>query len=165
MIDFAEVPLLAATLIAMGVSLILMILIPVLPGQFLIWLAALVYGILSGWEDLGGSTFFWLTLLMIVAAIIDFIAGWIGARKGGASWPGIAIGLGLGFLGLIIFNAIGAIAGVLIGIVGYEYYIRDEEWRDAWRAGMGYLGGLLVSLAIRFVISIGMVIIFFTKVT
>jgi len=165
MIDFAETPLLAATLIAMGVSLLLMVVIPILPGQFLIWLAALVYGILSDWQTLGGSTFLTLTLLMILAAAIDFVAGWLGARKGGASWPGIAIGLGLGLVGLIIFNALGAILGVLIGIIGYEYYGQKQEWSQAWRAGLGYLSGLLVSLVIRFAISIVMVVIFFNKVT
>lgn len=159
MIDAANTPLFTGTLIAMGVSLILMVVIPVLPGQFLIWLAALIYGLLTGWETLSGGAFFVLTALMVLAAGIDLVAGWMGAKRGGASWPAIAVGLVLGLGGLIIFNAIGAIIGVLLGITGYEYY-QNRDWPQSWRAGVGYLGGLLVSLAIRFVISLVMVGIF-----
>lgn len=163
MIDLAEIPLLTATLLAMGLSLILMIVIPVLPGQFFIWLAALVFGWLTEWEFLNVRMFILLTLLMLLAAGIDLVAGWLGARKGGASWPAIAVGFVLGLIGLIIFNAIGAIIGIVAGIVGYEYS-QYQDWPRAWKAGGGYLGGMLISLITRFVISLAMVALFVWQV-
>jgi len=163
MIDLANTSLLTGTLIAMGLSLILMVVVPILPGQFIIWLAALIYGFASGWETLSGGVFFVLTILMVVAAIIDLIAGWIEASTGGASWPAIVLGLVLGLVGLVVFNAIGAIVGSIVGIVGYEYYL-DGNWGRSWKAATGYLGGMLVSLVVRFLISVAMVAIFVWQV-
>jgi uncharacterized protein YqgC (DUF456 family) len=164
MLDFANSLLITATLIAMGLSLILMIVIPVLPGQFLIWLAAVVFGWLAGWEVLGWTTFAILTALMLIGAGIDWVAGWVGARKGGASWPAIAIGLVLGLIGLIIFNAFGAVIGVIIGIAGYEYY-RSRDWQRVRNAAGGYLLGQVVSLVARLALSITMVLIFVGRVS
>jgi uncharacterized protein YqgC (DUF456 family) len=150
-------------LIAMGISLVFMIIIPILPGQFLIWLEALIFGILGGWEVMGGGTFAILTVLMILAAIIDGVAGWWGARRGGASWQAIVAGLIVGFIGLIFFNAIGAILGVLLGIGGYEYW-QHKDGSQAWKAAVGYLTGLLVSLVVRVGAAILMIFVFAQKV-
>lgn len=162
--DFASGTLLTMALVAMGVSLILMVVIPVLPGQVIIWLAALLYGVATGWETFSVGAFIWLSLIMLAATIIDAIAGWIGAKKGGASWLGITIGLILGFIGFIFFNALGALGGTILGIMGYEYY-QYQNWRFAWQAARGYLLGTLASLVIRFVMSVGMVALFFWQTT
>lgn len=151
------------TMLVMVVSLGLMLIIPVLPGQFIIWLAALIYGLMGGWESMGGGVFALLTVGMIAAAAIDFAAGWVGAQRGGASRQAIIIGLVAGLVGLIVFNAFGALIGVLGGIVGYEYS-RDKDLQRALKAGGGYLLGLLVSLIIRFLIAVGMVFAFASAV-
>ena len=163
MAQVAADPALWITLIVMGLSLILMIVIPILPGQFIIWLAALSFGLVAGWPRLGWGTFLLLTGLMLIAALIDEIAGWLGAKTGGASWPGIAIGFLLGLVGLLLFNAFGALAGAALGIAGYEYH-RQKDWRSAFKAAGGYLGGLLLSLAVRFGIGVVMVLIFAWRV-
>ena len=149
----------ATTLLVMGISLILMVVIPVLPGQFLIWLAALGYGLLAGWERLGWLLFLLLTVGMLAAAVFDLVAGWMGARRGGASTRAIVAGFVLSIIGLIVFNAFGALVGVFGGIVGYEYW-QNRDGRRALKAGVGYLGGLLVSLVARFFIALGMVGLF-----
>ena len=161
--EFANISLFTITLAAMVISLILSIVIPVLPGHFLIWLAALIYGLLTGWESLTVSMFVVITVLTLIAAIIDAVAGWVGARKGGASWVGVAIGLVLGFLGTVFFNVFGAIAGVIVGIMGYEYY-RQQDWGLSWKAAKGFLVGTLVSLVGRLAISIMIVAIFIWQV-
>lgn len=151
------------TLIIMGVSLFLMLIIPILPGQFIIWLAALVFGILDGWQSMGGGVFALLTLAMLVAAVADMVAGWYFARRGGASTKAIVVGFLVGFVGLVIFNAIGALVGILLGIMFVEYN-KDNDWARAWKAGKGYLLGLLVSLIVRFFIALGMVGLFAAQV-
>jgi len=156
--------LLSMTLLVMAVSLGLMLVIPVLPGQFIIWLAALIYGLLAGWDTMGWPVFLLLTVGMVAAAAIDFAAGWLGAKKGGATTKAIIVGLAAGLVGLIVFNAFGALIGVLGGIVGYEYS-RDKDFQRALRAGGGYLLGLLVSLIARFLIAVGMVVLFASAVT
>lgn len=151
------------TLLVMIISLIMMVVIPVLPGQFIIWLAALAYGIFAGWENLGWSLFSILTLAMIVAAVVDLVAGWWGAKKWGASNKAIVTGFVAGFVGLIVFNAFGALLGIFLGIAGYEYKL-DKDLNRSLKAGGGYLIGLLVSLIVRFFIALGMVVLFWMRV-
>ena len=158
--DPANSSLFTITLTAMGVSLILMVVIPVLPGQFLIWLAALIYGLLTGWEPFGLGMFVIISVLAIIASILDMVAGWAGAKRGGAGWAGIMWGAIVGLVGLIFFNALGALVGGIVGLLGYEYY-RSEDWGQAWRAAKGYLWGLIASLIVRFVISVVMVGLFY----
>ncbi len=145
-------------------SLLAMIIIPVLPGQFIIWLLAMIYGFLMGWDSLGGWVIAGLTLLMLLAAAVDAVAGWWGAKRYGAGGTAIAVGLAAGFLGLIFLNALGALAGVLLGIVGVEVLKNGKAWRQAFRAAGGYLLGLLVSLVVRFFIAVVMVGIFALRV-
>ncbi len=152
-----------AWLMLMGISLLLMLLIPVLPGQFIVWLLAMLYGVLVGWDKLGIWIAVILTLLMVVAGVVDAVAGWWGARRGGASGRAIAVGLGLGLVGMIFLNALGALLGILLGIGGVEYFYH-RNWRDALRAVGGYLSGLLVSLVVRFFIAAGMMGIFAWRV-
>jgi hypothetical protein len=136
-----------------------------LPGQFIIWLAAVIYGLLAGWENLGWPVFFILTLATLIASIIDLFAGWWGAKRGGASNRAIIAGFAVGLIGLIIFNALGALIGILLGIAGYEYLEdSDRDWQRALKAAGGYLVGLLVSLVVRFFIALGMVIFFVVQV-
>lgn len=156
--------LFTAVLLVMGISLVLMVVIPVLPGQFIIWLAALAYGLLAGWDALGWPVFLVLTVAMLVAAAIDLVAGWVGAKKGGAGNRAIVAGFVAGLVGLVVFNAFGALLGIFGGIVAVEYR-RDKDWRRSLRAGGGYLLGLLVSLVARFFIALGMVGLFATAVT
>ncbi len=145
-------------------SLLAMIVIPVLPGQFIIWLLAMIYGFLMDWDSLGGWVIAILTLLMLLAAAVDAVAGWWGAKRGGASGTAIVVGLAVGFLGLVFLNAPGALLGVLLGIVGVEMFKNGREWRQAFRAAGGYLFGLLVSLVVRFFIALMMVGIFALRV-
>lgn len=162
--DFASATLLSITLLAMGVCLAAMIFVPVLPGQFGIWLAAVLYGLAVGWETLGWPVFIILTLITLLAMVVDQIAGWWGAKRGGASWKGVVTGWLVGLVGLLFFNAIGAIAGFLLGLIGYEYY-QTREWEKAWRAAKGYLLGQLLSLVVRLALAVWMIGIFWIQVT
>ncbi|MFQ5610772.1 MAG: DUF456 domain-containing protein [Anaerolineae bacterium] len=156
-------PLLLVTLIVMAISLFLTLILPILPGQFLVWLAAVGYGLAAGWEKLGWPTFFVLTGAVILAAIVDAVLGILGARLGGASAWGIVAGLLLGLVGLIVFNAFGAVVGAVAGLMAVEWY-RHQEFERAWKASLGYLAGLVASVVVRFVIALLMVIIFLWRV-
>ncbi|HHJ07239.1 MAG TPA: DUF456 domain-containing protein [Anaerolineae bacterium] len=163
MVELFSGTLFAVILTVMIISLILMLVIPVLPGQFIIWGAALVYGLLTGFEELSLGTFIGISLLAIIASVVDAAAGWFGAKQGGASNKAIAAGCVLGAAGFIIFNAFGALLGVLLGLVGYEY-LQDKNWQRSLKAGGGYLLGQVLALAGRFVFAVIMVGVFVTAV-
>jgi len=156
-------PLLLGAFIVMGLSLLAMLAIPILPGQFIVWLIALVYALIAGWPVLGWGTFIVLTILMLLAGLVDELAGWLGAKGGGASWKAIAAGFVLGFVGMSLFNLPGAILGALIGIA-YVEYRKNKDWNQSFKAAGGYVAGLLGSFIIRFGIAVLIVIIFAFRV-
>jgi uncharacterized protein YqgC (DUF456 family) len=156
-------PFLTGAFIVMGLSLIAMLAVPILPGQFIIWLAALIYGLIAGWPVLGWGTFIILTVLMLIAGLTDEVARWVGARGGGASWTAIAAGFILGAIGMILFEFVGAILGAVVGIA-YVEYRKNKDWNRSLKAAGGYVAGWLGSLVIRFGIAVLMVIIFAIRV-
>ena len=156
-------PLLIGAFIVIGLSLIAMLAIPILPGQFIIWLTALIYALIAGWAVLGWVTFILLTVLMLMAGLLDEVAGWLGAKGGGASWTAIVVGFILGFIGMSLFNFVGAILGAVAGIV-YVEYRKNKDWNRSLKAAGGYVAGWLGSLVARFGIAVVMVIIFAFRV-
>ena len=72
--------------------------IPVFPGMLILWLAALGYGAVSGFGTLGTWMFGLITLLALVGMVIDNVLMGAGARQGGASWTALALGMGLALL-------------------------------------------------------------------
>lgn len=133
-------PFLTGAFIVMGLSLIAMLAIPILPGQFIIWLTALIYALIAGWPVLGWGTFILLTVLMLMAGLLDEVAGWLGAKGGGASWTAIVVGFILGFIGMSLFNFVGAILGAVAGIA-YVEYRKNKDWNRSLRAAGGYVAG------------------------
>jgi uncharacterized protein YqgC (DUF456 family) len=156
-------PTLTGAFIVMGVTLIIMLAVPIVPGQVIIWLTALIFGLLAGWDKLGWGTFILLSVLMIIAGLMDEVGRWLGAKSGGASWSAIVIGLITGFIGMLIFELPGAIIGALSGIAWYEYR-KDKDWKRSFKAATGYVVGLLASFVVRFGIAVIMVIIFSIRV-
>jgi uncharacterized protein len=140
--------------------------LPALPGIGLIWIAALVYAIVERFATIDPLTFAVLTLLAAVGISSDLILSQAGSRLAGASWQAIAAGFALGavaFVLALIFGGIGAlpaaIIGTLAGILLVEYR-RRRNWREALKAGGGWLAGCLASRAVQFIIAVLMIAIF-----
>ena len=139
--------ILFVTLFVMMIGLIFTV-IPPIPGTLVIWGAAIMYGLLSGWEKLGWITFTLLTFLMLAGVIADALAGQFGAKIGGASCLAVAVGTVVGFTlgiigGLIGTPIVGCLAGVfgtLGGIILVER-LRYKDWRTAINATKGYMAG------------------------
>lgn len=134
------------------------LLIPVLPGLVMIWLAALVYWIASGFTWLTWIAFAILTLLMIGGSIIDNILMGASARMTGASWLGIGIALLAGILGSIFLTPIGGLLLALLGIFIVEI-IRLRDWRKALNSATSMAIGCGSSAFVRFGIGCLMVLI------
>jgi uncharacterized protein YqgC (DUF456 family) len=144
-----------ATLYAMVLGLIFT-LIPPIPGTFVIWGAALVYGLAMGWEQLGWITFGLMTFLMLVGFGVDLLAGHLGARMGGASCLAVAVGSLLGFaLGILaslvgtpLLGCLAGIGGMFGGILLVEWR-RSQNWQVALTALQGYIAGEAVAAMAR----------------
>jgi len=87
--------------------------IPGMPGPPVVFAGALIYGLLTGFAEIGWMLLLVLGLLAAVSQLLDYLASAYGAKKfGGSSW-GIWGSLIAGLVGFFIFNIPGMIAGLL----------------------------------------------------
>jgi len=137
--------------------------IPILPGTTIILAAAVVHRLVLGADrSLGWSALIAMLALTLLTYAIDAAAGYVGAKRFGATkWgliggaAGALIGLFFGLFGLFVGPVIGAIAGELIG---------GKQITKAGRAGWGtFLGGLAGVIAKLF-IGLIMIVIFLMNV-
>lgn len=85
------------------------LIIPIFPGNVVMWLATLVYGLVFGFGRLGGVMFAIITLLMLVAALADNFLMGAKAREKGADWGSIILALVAGIIGTIILPPVGGL--------------------------------------------------------
>ncbi|MBA3532141.1 MAG: DUF456 domain-containing protein [Ardenticatenales bacterium] len=143
----------AALLILAG---LLGAILPALPSTPLIFAGALLYDWVHEWQFFGWEWLAVLFLLMILAMVGDWWLGNLGAKKGGASWQAMLVGMVLGTVGLFMLPPFGLLIGSLVGIVGTEM-IRARHAGKALRAGGGWLAGWLLSLLLQGTIAVLMV--------
>ncbi len=122
--------------------------LPVIPGPVVAYVSLLFISLASGWEA------FSVTFLLIMAAgailmtLLDYVVAAAGAKKYGASSPGVwgsVIGM---LLGIFFFPPwgilIGAIAGAFIG----ELFV-GKKTGEALRAGWGVVVGNIFGIALK----------------
>jgi uncharacterized protein len=137
--------------------------IPIVPGTTIILAAAVVHRLVLGADrSLGWSALIAMLVLMLLTYAIDAAAGYLGAKRFGATkWgliggaAGALLGLFFGLLGLFVGPVIGAIAGELIG--GKEVM---KAGRAAWGTFLGSLAGVIAKLFIGLI----MIVIFLMNV-
>ena len=153
---------LAVTLIVMLVGLIGTVL-PVIPGTIVIFVAALAFALLEGLHTVGWPTLVVLGLLTIVATTADIWATSVGAKIGGASGWSVLVGLAGGVVGFFLFTLPGAIIGAVAGVLLVEI-ARLRDWRQALKAGSGWMVGWLLATVVQLGIGLIMVAIFIWQV-
>jgi len=152
-------------LVVMIVGLIGVIL-PVVPGVGFIWIVVLVYAIAERCATIDPITFTVLTILGAIGLTADLWMSQVGAKVGGASVWSLLAGLVLGAIGAIVglaFLGVGAVPGAIVGAVAgiilAEWYKR-KDWREAFKAGGGWLIGCTLSGGVQLLIAILMILIF-----
>ncbi|MCL7452596.1 MAG: DUF456 domain-containing protein [Anaerolineae bacterium] len=133
--------------------------LPVIPGTILIFVAALIYAVVEGFQVIGWPTLVVMGLLTAVATTADIWASSVGARIGGASGWSVLFGLAGGVAGLVFFSLPGAVIGAVLGVLLTEM-MRVRDWRKALRAGGGWLVGWLLSTVVQLAAGLVMVVIF-----
>ncbi len=135
---------------------LLSLFIPVMPGLAVIWLAALLYGLITGFDLVSGALFAVITLLAIAGSLADNVLMGTGARKVGASWLSISLALVGGLLAAVFWTPLGGLL-VALGVLFLVEYIRRGDWRSALDATRNMALGCGWAMAIR--ILVGFVII------
>lgn len=127
--------------------------LPALPGTALV-LAGIVLGAwIDDFSRVGGITLAVVTVLAVLAWVLDYVAGLLGARRAGASPQALAgavagtvAGLFMGLVGVLFLPLVGAAVG--------EYLARRDHGQ-AVKVGvatwLGLLAGMLAKVVIAFV--------------
>jgi hypothetical protein len=147
------------------------ILVPILPGTLLIWLAVLAYAIVEGFQAIDAITFTFITLIALITGTADLWLSLLGSKKGGASWQAMLVGLFGGIIGFFLFGSLVPVIGNLVGgIIGYSLgvlvgqYLKVREWKIALKATIGGLVGWGIATIVQIVGGIFMMIIFIWQV-
>lgn len=129
--------------------------IPIFPGNVVMWLAALVYGLVFGFGRLGGILFAIITVLMLAAVMADNVLMGAKAREKGASWGSIIMALVAGVIGTIVIPPIGGIIAAPLVLYGMELQ-RLGDSDEAVKVVKALLIGWGQAFVVRFGIGIVM---------
>lgn len=96
------------TLLVMALGLV-GVLLPLIPGPLLIWLAVLAYDFIRGITWRSGIVLAVLTALMLVGSTTEFWLSSASARRSGASGCAVIAGAAAGLVGFVFLNLLGVI--------------------------------------------------------
>jgi uncharacterized protein YqgC (DUF456 family) len=150
--DLSTAAILWVTLFIMLLGLFSLF-IPILPGLLIMWLAALGYGIVSGFGALGIVVMVIITILAAAGSMIDNLFMGVGARQGGASWSTILVALLAGLAGTIFFPPLGGFIAAPLAVLLLEF-IRLGDLRQAWLALRGLATGFGAAVLVRFLMGL-----------
>ena len=146
---------LAVLLILVGIAGTVL---PALPGT------AFVLGgiVLAAWIDdfsrVGATTVAIVSVLAVIAWVLDYVAGLLGARKAGASREAI-LGAAIGTVAGLLMGLVGVLFMPLVGAAVGEYIARRDE-RKAVHVGVATWLGIMAGMIAKVVIAFMMVGIF-----
>jgi len=132
--------------------------LPALPGTALV-LAGIVLG---AWVDdftrVGMGTLAVITTLAVLAWVLDYAAGLLGAKRAGASRQAL-VGAALGTVAGLFLGLVGVLFMPLVGAAVGEYLARKDE-RRALKVGFSSWLGIMIGLIAKVVLAFMMIGIF-----
>lgn len=132
--------------------------LPALPGTLFV-LAGIVLGAwIDGFTRVGWTIVTIVTLLAVLAWVLDYVAGLMGAQKAGASRQAI-IGAALGTLAGIFMGLVGVLFMPLVGAAIGEYLAQRDHGR-AVKVGVATWLGIMAGLVAKVVIAFMMIGLF-----
>ena len=139
----------AALLIIAGIAGAIL---PVLPGVPLVFGGMLLAAWADGFQHVGAITLTIVGVLCVIALLVDFVAGLLGAKRVGAS-PRALWGAAIGTVAGLFFGLPGLLLGPFIGAVVGELTAGsrvDHATRVGVGTWLGLLFGTLAKLALCF---------------
>lgn len=140
-----------------------MALIPMAPALPYMFFLALLFGFIDGFELLTINNMWVFGGIFIASIFIDYFAGVVGAKYGGASRKGVAIGfLGL-ILGFVLMPPFGGFVGLFLGVLIGEYIVGRQKDK-ALKAATGSIVGSISGILLNTVLAMGFFGLFITFV-
>jgi len=133
--------------------------IPIFPGNMVIWAGALVYGIVEGFSGRALWFFVPMTLLTIVAFAADNLLMGAKAKQAGAAWSSIGIALVSAFFASVFLTPIAGLIAAPLSLFLAEFFRNKQDGKLAWKITSGLMLGWGWAFVVRFglgVITIGL---------
>ena len=132
--------------------------LPVLPGTALIFLGILLGAWIDDFARVGPLVLTLIGVLTVLAWVLDYLAGLMGAKKAGASKLAL-VGAMLGTIGGLMMGMVGVLFMPLVGAAVGEYIARRDE-KHALKVGAATWLGILIGLLAKVVLACMMIGIF-----
>ncbi len=133
-------------------------LLPVLPGLPIIWGAALLYGLLTGFSNISVNFIIYWGIAVAAIVLLQNLLQVFGAKRMGASWWG-TIGAFIGLIIGIFFGLAGLILFPLIGAVTFEL-LAGKSFKIAFKSGIGTFVGFMVGAVLQIVVALVLITTF-----
>lgn len=127
--------------------------IPIFPGNAVMWLAVLIFGLVNGFGVAGIIIFIIITLLTIAAMLGDNVLMGAKAREKGASWLSIFFALAAGVIFTLLMPPLGGIIAAPLVLFASEYF-RLKDHDKALEVMRGLLAGWGWAFVLRFGIGV-----------
>ena len=149
----------ATALVGIGIAVgIAGVILPILPGLWLIWGASLLYGFLVGFDGWAWPA---LVAITALAAVGTAIVYYLPARKSGGlgipGWGQLFIAA-CAVVGFFVIPIVGAIVGVVVG-TAFVAVIVERDLRSAGGTAWVMLVEILKAAAIQLAIALAMAVV------
>lgn len=134
------------------------LIVPIFPGNVVMWVAALIYGLIFGFGRLGGILFAIISLLMLAAVLADNVLMGAKAREKGAAWSSILLALAAGVVFTFISPPVGGLIAAPLGLFLMEYF-RLGDSVEATQVVKALLIGWGLAFVVRFGLGVVMMIL------
>lgn len=145
--------------VALAVVAVVGSLLPGVPGPALSLVAVYLYWWSTGYADPGTLVLAALTLVALFALAVDWLAGFVSAKAGGAS---LFTSVAAGVVGLALFFVAGPL-GVVAGVAGTVFVLelaRNSSVEDSGRAALYTTIGMLASTVVQFLLTLSILVAF-----
>lgn len=123
--------------------------VPIFPGNVIIWGAALAYGVLTDFDSSGIWLFAFITVLMFIGVAADNVFMGAKAREAGASWLSIITALVAGIITSFFFTPLTGLVVAPMTLYLTEY-IRLKDAEQAIHVTRGMMLGCGWAFVVRF---------------
>lgn len=152
-----------AVAVALLVGAVAASFVPVVPGGLLSAAGVLGYWWATGWGEPGLA---FVAVALVVSAVVvavDWLAGAISAKAGGASTATAVLAAVVGVVLFVVLTPVGALAGVLVTVYGVEV-IRGADPGDGARAAVVTVVGMLASNLVQALLTGSILVLFLVAV-
>ncbi len=132
--------------------------LPALPGTVLVLAGIALAAWIDDFARVGWGALALTAVLAVIAWVLDYVAGLLGARRAGASRQAI-VGAALGTVAGIFMGLVGVLFMPLVGAAIGEYLARRDHGR-ALEVGLATWLGIMVGLVSKVVIAFMMLGVF-----